>query len=89
MSHLMNTYARLPVAFTHGQGAKVFDESGRSYLDALAGIAVSTLGHANPRLVKAIADQAGRILHTSNIYRIRDQEHDASAARSPSACCIG
>jgi acetylornithine aminotransferase len=70
----MNTYARLPVAFTHGQGAKVFDESGRSYLDALAGIAVSTLGHAHPRLVKAIADQAGRILHTSNIYRIREQE---------------
>ena len=74
MSHLMNTYARLPVAFTHGQGAKVFDESGRSYLDALAGIAVSTLGHAHPRLVKAIADQAGRILHASNIYRIREQE---------------
>ena len=74
MSHLMNTYARLPVAFTHGQGAKVFDEAGRSYLDALAGIAVSTLGHAHPRLVKAIADQAGRILHASNIYRIREQE---------------
>ncbi|MBI4988104.1 MAG: aspartate aminotransferase family protein [Rhodocyclales bacterium] len=74
MSHLMNTYARLPVAFTHGQGARVFDESGRSYLDALAGIAVSTLGHAHPRLVKAIAEQAGRILHTSNIYRIREQE---------------
>jgi acetylornithine aminotransferase len=74
MSHLMNTYARLPVAFTHGQGAKVFDEAGRCYLDALAGIAVSTLGHAHPRLVKAIADQAGRILHASNIYRIREQE---------------
>jgi acetylornithine/N-succinyldiaminopimelate aminotransferase len=74
MSHLMNTYARLPVAFTHGQGARVFDEAGRGYLDALAGIAVSTLGHAHPRLVKAIADQAGRILHTSNIYRIREQE---------------
>lgn len=70
----MNTYARLPVAFTHGQGARVFDEAGRSYLDALAGIAVSTLGHAHPRLVKAIAEQAGRILHTSNIYRIREQE---------------
>lgn len=74
MSHLMNTYSRLPVAFTHGQGARVFDESGRGYLDALAGIAVSTLGHAHPRLVKAIAEQAGRILHTSNIYRIREQE---------------
>ncbi|CAG0926734.1 MAG: Acetylornithine aminotransferase [Rhodocyclaceae bacterium] len=74
MAHLMNTYARLSVAFTHGQGARVFDESGRGYLDALAGIAVSTLGHAHPRLVKAIADQAGRILHASNIYRIREQE---------------
>jgi acetylornithine/N-succinyldiaminopimelate aminotransferase len=74
MSHLMNTYARLPVAFTHGQGTRVFDEAGRGYLDALAGIAVSTLGHAHPRLVKAIADQAGRILHASNIYRIREQE---------------
>ncbi|MBK6630651.1 MAG: aspartate aminotransferase family protein [Betaproteobacteria bacterium] len=74
MSHLMNTYTRLPVAFTHGQGARVFDEAGRGYLDALAGIAVSTLGHAHPRLVKAIAEQAGRLLHTSNIYRIREQE---------------
>lgn len=74
MSHLMNTYTRLPVAFTHGQGARVFDEAGRGYLDALAGIAVSTLGHAHPRLVKAIADQAGRLLHTSNIYRIGEQE---------------
>lgn len=74
MSHLMNTYARLPVAFTHGRGARVYDEAGRGYLDALAGIAVSTLGHAHPRLVKAIAEQAGRILHASNIYRIREQE---------------
>jgi len=74
MSHLMNTYNRLPVAFARGQGARVFDEAGRGYLDALAGVAVSTLGHAHPRLVKAIADQAGRILHTSNVYRIREQE---------------
>ncbi|MEZ5614033.1 MAG: aspartate aminotransferase family protein [Rhodocyclaceae bacterium] len=74
MPHLMNTYNRLPVAFTHGQGARVFDEAGRRYLDALAGIAVSTLGHAHPRLVKAIADQAGRILHASNLYRVREQE---------------
>lgn len=74
MSRLMNTYARLPVAFTHGQGARVYDEAGRGYLDALAGIAVSTLGHAHPRLVRAIAEQAGRILHASNIYRIREQE---------------
>ena len=74
MPHLMNTYMRLPVAFTRGQGAWVFDEDGKRYLDALAGIAVNTLGHAHPRLTAAIAEQAGRILHVSNIYRIREQE---------------
>ena len=85
MSHLMNTYARLPIAFTHGKGARVFDEAGRSYLDALAGIAVSTLGHAHPRLVKALAEQAGRILHASNIYRIREQEQLADRLAALSA----
>jgi acetylornithine aminotransferase len=74
MSHLMNTYARLPVAFTHGQGAWLFDARGRRYLDALAGIAVSTLGHNHPRLVRAIAEQAGRMLHTSNLYQVHEQE---------------
>lgn len=74
MSHVMNTYARLPVTFTHGQGCRIFDEEGREYLDALAGIAVSTLGHAHPKLAAAIAEQAGRLLHTSNIYRIGKQE---------------
>ncbi len=70
----MNTYARLPVAFSHGQGCRITDVEGREYLDALAGIAVSTLGHAHPRLVSAIAAQAGRLLHTSNLYQIREQE---------------
>ncbi|MCL2524281.1 MAG: aspartate aminotransferase family protein [Betaproteobacteria bacterium] len=74
MSHVMNTYARLPVTFSHGQGSRVFDGEGREYLDALSGIAVSTLGHAHPRLVAAIAAQAGRLLHTSNLYRIGEQE---------------
>ena len=74
MSHVMNTYARLPVAFSHGQGCRITDSEGREYLDALSGIAVSTLGHAHPRLVAAIAAQAGRLLHTSNLYRIREQE---------------
>lgn len=74
MSHVMNTYARLPVAFSHGRGSRIFDTEGREYLDALSGIAVSTLGHAHPRLVSAIAAQAGRLLHTSNLYRIREQE---------------
>lgn len=74
MSHLMNTYARLPVAFSHGQGCRIFDTEGKEYLDALSGIAVSTLGHAHPKLVSAISAQAGRMLHTSNIYRVREQE---------------
>ncbi len=74
MSHVMNTYARLPVAFTHGEGVWMYDETGKRYLDALSGIAVNTLGHNHPRLVKAIADQAGRLLHTSNLYRIPLQE---------------
>lgn len=74
MSHLMNTYARLPVAFTHGEGVWLFDETGKRYLDALSGIAVSTLGHNHPRLVRAIAQQAACVLHTSNLYRIPLQE---------------
>lgn len=74
MSHLMNTYNRQPVAFTHGEGVWMFDESGKRYLDALSGIAVNTLGHAHPRLTAAIAAQAGKLMHTSNIYRVREQE---------------
>ncbi len=74
MSHLMNTYARQPVAFTHGEGAWIYDEAGKRYLDALAGIAVSTLGHNHPRLVRTIAEQAAKVLHTSNLYRIPLQE---------------
>lgn len=74
MSHIMNTYARLPVAFTHGEGSWLFDETGRRYLDGLSGIAVSTLGHNHPRLVRAIAQQAACVLHTSNLYRIPLQE---------------
>jgi acetylornithine aminotransferase len=74
MPHLMNTYNRQPIAFTHGEGCYLYDDQGRRYLDALAGIAVNTLGHAHPRLVKAISEQAGRLIHTSNIYRVREQE---------------
>jgi acetylornithine aminotransferase len=74
MPHLMNTYGRLPVAFTHGQGCRLFDEQGKSYLDALAGIAVNTLGHNHPRLVKALSEQAGRLIHVSNLYRISEAE---------------
>jgi len=74
MPHLMNTYGRLPVAFSHGQGCRLFDEQGKSYLDALAGIAVNTLGHNHPRLVKALNEQIGRLMHVSNIYRITQAE---------------
>ncbi len=75
MSHVMNTYARLPVAFTHGQGVWLWDAQGKRYMDALGGIAVNTLGHAHPRLVKTISTQAGRLIHTSNLYQITEQEN--------------
>lgn len=74
MTHLMNVYARQSVAFTHGVGARLYDEAGRCYLDALSGIAVNTLGHAHPRIVKTLSEQAARLIHTSNLYRVREQE---------------
>jgi acetylornithine aminotransferase len=78
MPHVMNTYGRLPFALSHGRGCRVWDTEGREYLDALAGIAVSTLGHAHPALVAAIADQAGRIIHCSNYYQNPLQEQLAA-----------
>lgn len=69
-SPLMQTYARLPVAFDRGEGAWLWDKNGKKYLDALAGIAVCGLGHAHPLIADAICDQARRLLHTSNIYEI-------------------
>lgn len=74
MSHLMNTYSRIPVAFVRGEGVWLWDESGKRYLDALAGIAVSTLGHGHPGLTGVIAEQSRRLIHTSNLYRIAEQE---------------
>ena len=74
MPHLMNNYSRLSIAFSHGQGSYLFDEHNKRYLDALAGIAVNTLGHNHPRLVKALSDQVARLIHVSNIYRVREQE---------------
>jgi len=73
-THLMNTYSRQPVAFVRGEGAYLWDESGKRYLDAVAGVAVNGLGHAHPKLVKAIADQAATLIHTSNLYRVPRQE---------------
>jgi acetylornithine aminotransferase len=72
--HLMSTYSRLPVAFERGQGVWLWDTQGKRYLDGLSGIAVSGIGHAHPRLVQAIADQAARLVHASNLYRIPEQE---------------
>lgn len=74
MSHLMNTYARLPIAFTHGEGAWLWDSNGKRYLDALAGIAVNTLGHAHPRYTAALNMQIGKLIHVSNIYQVPQQE---------------
>jgi len=74
MSYSMNTYSRIPVAFTRGEGVWVWDQSGKKYLDALAGIAVNTLGHAHPKLTRAIAEQSARLIHSSNLYVIAEQE---------------
>src|SRR5579885_3387818 len=71
---LMATYARQPVAFVRGEGAYLWDEAGRRYLDAISGIAVCGLGHAHPELAGALAEQARTLLHTSNVYRIPLQE---------------
>ena len=73
-THLMNTYARQPVAFVRGEGAYLWDESGKRYLDAVAGVAVNGLGHGHPKLVKAICEQAATLIHSSNLYRIPKQE---------------
>ncbi|OWQ88743.1 aspartate aminotransferase family protein [Roseateles aquatilis] len=72
--HVMQTYGRLPIALSHGEGAWVWDTAGRRYLDALSGIAVNTLGHNHPRLVAALRDQVGKLIHTSNYYHVPLQE---------------
>ena len=70
----MNTYARLPVAFTHGEGVWLWDSGGKRYLDALSGIAVNTLGHAHPRFTAALSAQINKLIHVSNVYQIPEQE---------------
>ena len=72
--HVMNTYARLPVALSHGQGCRVWDVNGKAYLDGLGGIAVNTLGHNHPQLVPALQDQIAKIIHSSNYYHVPNQE---------------
>jgi acetylornithine/N-succinyldiaminopimelate aminotransferase len=71
---VMGTYKRLPVAFASGAGAWLFDEQGNRYLDALSGLAVCGLGHAHPAVTGAVAEQAGRLIHTSNLYQVPLQE---------------
>jgi acetylornithine aminotransferase len=72
--HLMNTYNRLPVSFDHGEGIYLWDDQGKRYFDALCGISVTSLGHAHPAVTQAITEQASRLLHTSNIYHIANQQ---------------
>jgi acetylornithine/N-succinyldiaminopimelate aminotransferase len=92
MSTLMPTYARLPVTFTHGEGVYLFDAQGNRYLDAIAGIGVNSLGHAHPGVTKTIADQAAKLIHTSNLYHIEAQEQLAQKLTSlvdMDACFFG
>jgi acetylornithine aminotransferase len=74
MSHVMNTYARQPLAFVRGEGVFLVDAAGKRYLDALAGVAVVSVGHCHPKLSHAIAEQASSLIHTSNIFHITLQQ---------------
>ena len=73
-ARLMNTYKPMPLSFIRGEGARLWDDSGRQYLDAVAGVAVTNVGHSHPKIVAAISEQAGLLLHTSNHYRIDWQQ---------------
>ena len=72
--HIMGVYNRAPLAFERGEGARLFTADGEAYLDCMAGIAVNALGHAHPRLVQALKDQAEKLWHVSNIFKIPGQE---------------
>jgi acetylornithine/N-succinyldiaminopimelate aminotransferase len=72
--HVMTTYGRLPIALSHGRGCRVWGTDGREYLDGLGGIAVNTLGHAHPKLVPALQEQIGQLIHCSNYYHVPLQE---------------
>jgi acetylornithine aminotransferase len=76
--HVMKTYGRLPLALSHGRGCWVWDTAGKKYLDGLGGIAVNTLGHAHPKLVPALQDQIGKLIHSSNYYHVPLQEQLAA-----------
>ncbi|HYP69690.1 MAG TPA: aspartate aminotransferase family protein [Variovorax sp.] len=93
--HVMNTYGRLPIALSHGQGCRVWDTNGKAYLDGLGGIAVNTLGHNHPELVPALQDQLTKIIHSSNYYHVPGQEALATKLTELSGltnaffCCTG
>jgi acetylornithine aminotransferase len=83
-SHIMPTYGRLPVTFTHGKGAWLWDDQGKRYLDAVSGIAVCNLGHAHPAVHKAISKQSKTLIHTSNLYQVAAQEQLADVLTAKS-----
>ncbi|TPG21936.1 aspartate aminotransferase family protein [Variovorax guangxiensis] len=93
--HVMNTYGRLPIAMSHGQGCRVWDTNGRVYLDGLGGIAVNTLGHNHPELVPALQEQLAKIIHSCNYYHVPGQEQLATKLTELSGltnvffCCTG
>lgn len=93
--HVMNTYGRVPIALSHGQGVRVWDTNGKQYIDALGGIAVNTLGHNHPKLVPALQDQITKIIHSSNYYHVPGQEQLAAKLTALSGmtnaffCCTG
>lgn len=93
--HVMNTYGRLPIALSHGQGCRVWDTEGRAYLDGLGGIAVNTLGHNHPELVPALQEQISKLIHSSNYYHVPGQEQLATKLTELSGltnvffCCTG
>jgi acetylornithine aminotransferase len=92
MSALMQTYARLPVTFSHGEGVYLYDSEGNRYLDGISGIAVNGLGHAHPAVTAAIREQADKLVHTSNLYRIEAQEQLAeklTAVAGMETCFFG
>lgn len=78
-NHIMTTYAPMDVTFERGEGCYLWDQHGKQYLDALSGIAVCGLGHAHPAVTAAISEQAGKLLHTSNLYNIENQQKLADA----------
>ncbi len=77
-SPVMDTYARLNVSFSHGEGIRLFDQNGKAYVDAISGIGVNGLGHAHPAVTSAISEQAGRLIHTSNLYQVELQSELAA-----------